>query len=111
MRIWVDAQLSPALAIWINTTLGFDCSSLKSLGLRDATDRQIYEKASLEESVIILTKDSDFLNLLDQFGDPPKIIWITCGNTSNDFLKEVLSVQLPIAIELLLSGEVLIEIG
>lgn len=30
-----------------------------------------------------MSKDSDFLNLLDRHGPPLKIIWVTCGNTSN----------------------------
>jgi len=29
--------------------------------------------------------------LLSQFGPPPKIIWITCGNTSNEAIKQIFS--------------------
>ena len=31
----------------------------------------------------MITKDRDFVELLGRLGPPPKIIWITCGNTSN----------------------------
>jgi hypothetical protein len=40
MIIWIDAQLSPALAPWIETTFGVEARALRELGLRDATDRQ-----------------------------------------------------------------------
>jgi Uncharacterized protein conserved in bacteria len=52
-----------------------------------------------------MSKDSDFLVLLDRFGPPPQILWITCGNTSNARLKEVLTVSLPKALDLLRLGE------
>ena len=111
MKIWIDAQLSPSLAIWINSTFGIESYSLKFLGLRDANDIEIFEKARQEEDIVIITKDNDFLNLLYELGSPPKIIWITCGNTSNDYLKKILSVNLVQAIKLLQSGERLVEIG
>jgi predicted nuclease of predicted toxin-antitoxin system len=58
-----------------------------------------------------MTKDSDFVLLLDRFGAPPKIIWLTCGNTSNASLKEILTKQLSQAIEFLERGEDLVEIN
>ena len=58
-----------------------------------------------------MTKDSDFLALLDRFGPPPQILWITCGNTSNARLKDVLRAGLPRAVDLLRLGERLVEIS
>jgi predicted nuclease of predicted toxin-antitoxin system len=58
-----------------------------------------------------MTKDSDFILLLDRFGPPPQVIWVTCGNTSSARLKEILSTTLPSALGLLLSGEGLVEIN
>jgi len=58
-----------------------------------------------------MTKDSDFLVLLDRVGPPPQILWITCGNTSNVRLKEVLKASLPRALDLLRQGERLVEIS
>ncbi len=57
-----------------------------------------------------MTKDSDFVDLVDRLGAPPQIIWLTCGNTSNVRLQEILSSVLPKALELLSSGEKLVEI-
>ncbi len=57
-----------------------------------------------------MTKDSDFVDLVDRLGSPPQIIWLTCGNTSNARLREILSSVLPEALKLLHSGEKLVEI-
>lgn len=82
MTIWIDAQFSPAIAAWIQSTLGVTAIALRDIGLRDAEDEEIFAAAKIA-SVIVMTKDEDFLNLLDRFGPPPQILWITCGNTSN----------------------------
>ena len=57
-----------------------------------------------------MTKDSDFVLLLEQLRPPPQVLWLTIGNTSNAHLKEVLSVDFASARELLLRGETLVEI-
>ena len=110
MTIWVDAHLSPAIATWIATTFGITALALRDLGLRDAEDPEIFEAAKAQE-VIFMTKDSDFVDLVDRFGSPPQIIWLTCGNTSNARLQEILSTTLPNALELLRTGEALVEIS
>ena len=110
MKLWIDAQLPPSLALWIKSKFGLESYSLKFLGLRDASDLEIFEKAKKEEDVIVMTKDNDFVDLLYLYDSPPKIIWITCGNTSNEYLKKMLSEKLIKAVELLQGGEKLAEI-
>ncbi|MGD1805144.1 DUF5615 family PIN-like protein [Dapis sp. BLCC M126] len=110
MIIWIDAQLSPAIATWISDTFGVTALALRDIGLRDAEDFEIFEAAKAE-SVILITKDSDFVDLVNRLDSPPQIIWLTCGNTSNARLREILSATLPEALELLLSGEALVEIS
>jgi predicted nuclease of predicted toxin-antitoxin system len=110
MTIWVDAHLSPAIANWITSTFGVEAIALRDLGLRDAEDPEIFEGAKAQE-VIVMTKDSDFVDLVERLGAPPQIIWLTCGNTSNAKLREILSETLPRALELLAAGETLIEIS
>ena len=58
-----------------------------------------------------MTKDSDFLNLLDQLGPPPKVIWVTCGNTSNRRMRQILNQTLHSAVDMLEGEEELVEIG
>ncbi|WP_198170147.1 DUF5615 family PIN-like protein [Mucilaginibacter arboris] len=83
MTIWIDAQLSPSIAAWINRNYtNAEAKSVRALGLLKATDYEIFMKARLENAVI-MSKDADFLILSEKYGIPPQIIWITCGNTSN----------------------------
>ncbi|HYX15727.1 MAG TPA: DUF5615 family PIN-like protein [Nostoc sp.] len=109
MTIWVDAHLSPAIATWITITFGITALALRDVGLRDAEDPEIFEAARARR-VIFITKDSDFADLVDRLGTPPQVIWLTCGNTSNARLKEILNSTLLEALELLRSGEALVEI-
>jgi predicted nuclease of predicted toxin-antitoxin system len=108
--IWVDAHLSPALARWITAEFGHPAQPVRDLGLREAKDRKIFDAARREET-IILTKDADFVELVERLGPPPRIIWLTCGNTSEAVLRVLLRAALPRALELFTSGESLVEIG
>lgn len=110
MTIWIDAQMSPAIADWITIHFGIKAIAIRELGLRDAEDKEIFE-AARRENAIVMTKDSDFVLLLDKFGAPPQVIWITCGNTSNTRFQEILTTTLPKALELLQSGEELVEVN
>src|SRR5882672_11030191 len=42
VKIWVVAQLSPAIAEWLTEMQGVDASALRDLGLRDAEDSRIF---------------------------------------------------------------------
>ena len=110
MTIWIDAQMSPAIAAWISDSFAVDAVAVGDLGLRDAADKEIF-LAAKRENVIVMTKDSDFVLLLDRLGPPPRVIWVRCGNTSNRRLREILTNTFPKALELLDSGEKLVEIN
>jgi len=109
VTIWVDAQLSPAIAPWIEDAFGVPARAVRDLGLRDARDGLIFA-AARDADAIVLTKDSDFVRLLEQRGPPPRVIWLTCGNTSNSRLKEVLSERLLQALSQLEAGESMVEL-
>src|SRR5258708_2399060 len=109
MEIWVDAQLSPAIAVWLRDIQGLDAKAVRDLGLRDAEDRDIFTSAKAATATVF-TKDSDFVDLVEQFGPPPQILWLTCGNTSNAHLREILTAALPEAMRLLQAGEPIVEI-
>ena len=53
MKFWIDAQLPPQLARWLTETFSVEAFSLRELGLRDAEDREIFEKAKAESVEIL----------------------------------------------------------
>ena len=108
--IWIDAQLAPALARWIRETFGIEAQAVRDVGLRNAKDPVIF-KAAREARVVVMSKDEDFRVLVERLGPPPQVLWVTCGNTSNARLREILTKSLPPAIELLQRGEPLVEIS
>ncbi|RYE25130.1 MAG: hypothetical protein EOP42_21685 [Sphingobacteriaceae bacterium] len=111
MIIWIDAQLSPAIAAFINRNFAdIEAKSVRSLGLREAKDLEIFIMAKAENA-IIMSKDADFLNLLETFGFPPQIIWITCGNTSNANMCGILQRTLKQALQIIIAGEPMVEIS
>lgn len=89
MKIWLDAQLSPAIATWMEGA--FEIDTVLAVQL-DPEDR-------------------DFVDLLERLGPPPPVIWITCGNTSNRSMRRILSEALPRALQLVREGEPLVEIS
>ena len=109
MNLWIDAQLSPALAPWLGENFAIEAFSVRRLGLRDATDEAIFNAARDAKS-IVMTKDRDFVQLLDRFGPPPRVIWVTCGNTSNHRMREILKRTFPGVLSLLRAGEPFVEI-
>ena len=108
--IWVDAQIAPALAGWMRDVLGLDAIAVRDLGLRHAEDPIIFERARAVGAVV-LSKDSDFVDLVLRHGPPPQIVWLTCGNTSNAALRTLFSKTWPRVAALLAANEPLVEIG
>jgi predicted nuclease of predicted toxin-antitoxin system len=98
--ILIDAQLSPGLSVWIKNRFGIESFSVSYLGYRDADDIDIFFMAR-EMKAIVMTKDEDFVKLLLHHGSPPRIIWITCGNTSNARMRMILEQHLEKALEML----------
>ncbi len=110
MIIWIDAQLPPTLASWLTNNFDLKATALRDIELRDAQDIEIFEAARTANAVI-MTKDSDFIDLVCRLGTPPQILWITCGNVTNRNLRLLLTATLPDALERLLQGEAIVEIS
>jgi predicted nuclease of predicted toxin-antitoxin system len=92
--VWLDAQLSPAMAVWLRMRFELDAYAVRDVGLRDAEDPDIFA-AARAAGVVVMTKDSDFVDLLQRHGPPPQIIWLRSGNTSNARLKVLLTASHP----------------
>ena len=68
MRIWLDAQMPPALARWIQEQpWGIEAVAVRDIGMRDASDPEIFAEASAAGAVV-MTKDQDFIRLLEVQG-------------------------------------------
>ena len=110
MILWLDAQISPWLGPWILRQFEVDVVHVRDLGLREAEDPAIFDKARRAKAVV-LTKDEDFVALVERLNPPPQVIWLTCGNVSNARLKKILTAGLPEAIAMLERGERVVEIS
>lgn len=108
--VWVDAQLPPALARWLRDIGESQAVHVEDLGLLKAEDLEIFERARRVKAVVI-TKDSDFVQIQERRGPPPSLIWVTCGNRSKPALKDLIIRSWPRVKDLLAAGEVLIEIN
>ena len=91
--------------------LQIDAVAVRDLGLRSAEDPNIFARAREHGGVVVMSKDSDFVDLVTRLGPPPQIVWLTCGNTSNAFLRGILRDTWPHIAALLAAGEPLVEIG
>jgi predicted nuclease of predicted toxin-antitoxin system len=110
LLVWVDAQIPPAAARWIDDPGLVQAIHVFDLALATAEDQELFENARAAGAVVF-TKDHDFVQLQDRRGAPPKILWLTCGNVSNRELRRIVAMCWPRAMELLLAGENLVEIS
>ena len=81
MKILVDQNISYRLIPHIKQAFP-DVHHVKTLGLIDARDTQIFQYARENNFAAILTLDEDFYNILLSRGTPPKVIWLRLKNAS-----------------------------
>jgi predicted nuclease of predicted toxin-antitoxin system len=108
--LWLDVHLSPAIGSWIEREFGIRCLMMRDLGMQRTEDSKAFEAARAAGATVV-TKDADWVALLERLGPPPAVIRLGCGNTSNMHLRGILRNSLPDAIKLLQAGEPLVEIG
>jgi predicted nuclease of predicted toxin-antitoxin system len=110
MVVWVDAQLPPALARWLTQEHGMAATHVQDVGLLAAPDEVIFASARTAGVAIVVTKDEDFVQLLERLGSPPQVVWVTCGNVGNAELRRIVQAAWPRVAELLAAGEPLVEL-
>ena len=103
MKFWVDAQLPPQLAEWLAVEFQVEANSLRDLGLRDAADLDIFHQAR-QRGIVLISKDSNFVELVSRFGAPPQLLWVPCGNVTNRRLQAVFTSAGRTAMNLLAEG-------
>ena len=108
MRFLVDAQLPPALALWLREA-GYEAQHVQDQGLREGSDGAIWMHA-LQTGAAIVTKDEDFAARSVQVVTAPVIVWLRVGNTTNPNLRAWIEPRLPGVVKLLAQGSRLIEV-
>jgi predicted nuclease of predicted toxin-antitoxin system len=109
VTVWLDNQLPPALARWVRATFSIDCVPIRDLNFQRASDLAIFQ-AARDVQAVVMTKDGDFVTLLDQYGPPPHVIWVTCGNTSNVRMRRLIEAAWPTILTMIQRGEALVEL-
>ena len=110
MKFWLDAQLPPALAHYLGKNFGVKAVCVREVGLRDASDREIFQAAA-QTGATVITKDDDFVEFVQRLGPPPQVVWVTCGNASNARLIRVFGATFADAKRLLAGGASIVEIA
>jgi predicted nuclease of predicted toxin-antitoxin system len=80
------------------------------LAMLTAPDENIFI-AAREARAVIVTKDEDFVRLLEAHGAPPQVVWVTVGNVRNARLRTLFERHWPAIREQLGAGEPLIELA
>ncbi|PZQ88302.1 MAG: hypothetical protein DI534_12655 [Leifsonia xyli] len=108
MRFLLDAQLPPAFAESFRRE-GHTAIPVRDVGLRDATDDEIWRFAEAE-GLVIVSKDEDFALRVRRVGSPPSVVWLRVGNVSTRALADWFEPLLLGIIVGLAAGESLIEV-
>jgi predicted nuclease of predicted toxin-antitoxin system len=89
MKVLLDANISWKLVDKLRPIFG-DCNHVDLIELNvPVEDKDIWAYA-LDNGYIIITKDTDFVDLLELKGFPPKIVLLKTGNNSTQALMELL---------------------
>ena len=77
---------------------------ISELGLHNAPDIEIWNFARKNDYTIV-TFDSDFIDISNLQGHPPKIIWLNLGNTSTHYIADRLVEEKEIIISFIMSED------
>ena len=106
VEIWLDTNISPAIAKWMGDYLGIIVKSSYTLDLHYLDDLTIYERAKKQGNVVLISKGADFAELISRLGWPPKLINLKIGNCSNQLLWDRIKPKIDQALQLLINEEI-----
>lgn len=106
MKFLVDAQLPPALCLWLAERAG-DAVHVADVLEGETPDLTIAAYATAECRVLV-TKDDDFA--LRHSAPDLQILWLRIGNASNRRLSSWLDGRRPAIVAALESGETIVEV-
>ena len=109
MKILLDANISWKLVNKLIPIFG-ECAHVDLIGLNvPAMDIDIWSYA-LKNGYIIITKDTDFVELMEMKGFPPKVVLLKSGNNSSQALLDLLTNAKPMIEDLENSNLGLLEL-
>jgi predicted nuclease of predicted toxin-antitoxin system len=113
LEFWIDLNLPPKMAEWLTNDFDVFAKSFKELNFENTSDIEVYKiAAKTPGTIIITTKDIDFVNFQNSIGTPPKILYLNIGNISNENLKLLIQNKFAEVIQLFLkTNKSLIEIS
>jgi len=88
MKLLFDQNLSFKLCQAL-ADLFPDSGQVRLLGLAEADDTTVWQHAKANAFVLV-TQDSDFADMAALYGQPPKVIWLRCGNQPTQAIEELL---------------------
>jgi predicted nuclease of predicted toxin-antitoxin system len=88
MKLLLDNNLSPKLVTHLADVFP-ECSHVALLSMERSSDPQVWN-AAREHGYTLVSKDSDFNDLLTANGFPPKAIWIRLGNCTTAQIADAL---------------------
>ena len=113
LEFWIDNNLPPQMAIWLQEDFEVSAKSFYELNFQKTEDRKIFEIAANRlNTIIITTKDIDFIKLSEEKTTLPKILYVNVGNISNKKLKELIYKSFNQVLRMFLeTNELLVEIN
>jgi predicted nuclease of predicted toxin-antitoxin system len=108
LKFVVDNQLPVALARFL-TALGHDCVHVLDVDLAQASDAEIW-KFACEHHMAVVSKDADFLHLIDRTDTAASLVWVRLGNCSKDRLLAAAGELWSDVVRSLEDGESVVEI-
>jgi predicted nuclease of predicted toxin-antitoxin system len=106
MKFLIDAQLPPALCGWLRER-GHEATHVFEIGMVAASDAEIATRAAADRAVLV-SKDEDFLTL--RLPDRFALLWLRCGNASNQVLRAWMEVRWERIEALVNGGERFVEV-
>jgi predicted nuclease of predicted toxin-antitoxin system len=91
MKLLIDQNLPRVLVADLQSKFP-DTSHVWFLGLASASDEEVWRYAAAE-GYIIVSKDTDFINLSILRGHPPKVVYLKVGNCSTSAVRELLKAR------------------
>jgi predicted nuclease of predicted toxin-antitoxin system len=89
MRLLFDQNISPKIIKFLAPAY-VECKQVRMVGLENKSDEDIFYWAR-GESFTIVSFDSDFLDINNIKGAPPKIILLRTGNQTTKAIAQILN--------------------